>query len=161
MQDAFETAAIAWIASRGLIAWRDEPAPGVVAHHLACDTAFGPVRITTLSDSGDCLLSLSIRLPARIPVRRAAEAAALAATRSTSLRLGAFEYEPEARAIRWRGAVLAAPERVSHLEVEFLYAVGIAAAAELMPELTLLLRAPHLAAEVFERATPSRHARAH
>lgn len=161
MQDAFETAALAWIASRGMIAWRDEPSPGVVAHHLAADTALGPVRITTLSDNEDCLLSLAIRLPARIPARRAAEAAALVASRSAKLRLGAFEYEPEARAVRWRAAVLAAPERVSHLEVEFLYQVGLAAAAELMPELTVLLRAPHLAGEAWERAAPARHARAH
>lgn len=161
MQDAFETAAIAWIASRGMIAWRDEASPGVVAHHLACDTPFGPVRITTFSDHGDCLLSLAIRLPVRLPARRAAEAAALAASRSPSLRLGAFEYEPEARAVRWRGAVLAAPERVSHAEVEFLYQVGLAAAAELMPELTVLVRAPHLAGAAWESRAPTRHLRAH
>jgi hypothetical protein len=161
MQDAFETAAIAWIASRGMIAWRDEPSPGVVAHHLAADTALGPVRITTLSESEDCLLSVALRLPPRIPARRAAESAALAATRSASLRLGAFEYEPEARALRWRGSVLVAPDRVSHAEVEFLYQVGLAALADLLPEVTVLLRAPHLAGQAWERAAPARHARAH
>jgi hypothetical protein len=161
MQDAFDTAALAWIASHGFIAWRDEPAPGQIAHHLAVDSSLGPVRVTTLSDSGDCLLSVAIRLPPRIPARRAAEAAALAATRSATLRLGAFEYEPEARAVRWRGTVLVAPDRVSHAEVEFLWQVGLAAAAELMPELTILLRAPHLAAAAWERAAPARHARAH
>jgi hypothetical protein len=160
MQDSFEHAAIGWIAANGLIAWRHEPRPGIIAHQFTCDSALGQLRVTTVSEVEDCLLSLAIRLPARIPARRAAEAAALAATRSTKLRLGAYEYDSEARAIQWRGSVLVPPDRVGPGEVDFLYQVGLACAAELMPELTLLLRGPELLPEIWAEAKP-RAMRAH